>query len=134
MFCKARWSRSLLALALATAALAAGTVQAQTLLRWKFKPGQTLNYEIHQDSTGNIAGRPVDQTAKITMDMTWKVKSVDGEGNATLTVTIVRVRMKCDQPTKDMSFEYDSASKESPKGWPCSWHPASSRCSSSRSP
>ena len=117
MSCKVRWFRGLLALTVATAALSAGAVRAQTLLRWKFQPGQTLHYEVQQDvkTKGNVGAQAIGMTMKMTMDMTWKVDAVDAQGNGSLTMTLDRVRMKADLP-QGMSMEYDSASDKEPEG------------------
>jgi hypothetical protein len=103
------------ALALLIASLT--TAQAQTMLRWKLQPNQTLHYSIGQDVISNFEsnGQPVQMTVTQQLDMRWQVEAVDADGAATLSQTIDRVRIKV-EPSGQPAVEYDSAAKEEPQG------------------
>lgn len=112
-----RPARSAVGLAIVLGLLAAGPAQGQTLLRWKYKPGESLHYVMNQDMTQNISGgeTPVKVTTNVVMDMTLKVEAVDEKGVATLTQTLDRIHMKTQAP-QGMVVEYDSASEKPPEG------------------
>ena len=85
---------------------------ARTLLRWKFKPGETLDYVITQEWSQKIQKgdkAPMTGTMKLSMDNVWKVESVDNEGVATINRTIDRMRMKVRGP-HGVHMEFDTAS------------------------
>jgi hypothetical protein len=106
--------------------VASRSAHAQTLLRWKFTPGETLRYVSTLEMTENarIADKiPVTVTMTIgfTYDDTWKIKSVDKAGVATIDRTIDRIQMKIQGPlTKQGSqgalVDFDSASDKEPTG------------------
>jgi hypothetical protein len=87
-------------------------------LRWKFKVGEKLTCSISQDMNMNIdAGQTGDLTRVVhqSMDMTWNVEGVNDEGDAVITQSIDRVRMKVDAPG-GQGFEYDSDAEEPAAG------------------
>jgi hypothetical protein len=98
-------------------ASALGTAEAQTLLRWKLQPDQTLRYLIRQDMASNfeLGGKPARMAVAQLLDVRWKVESVDADGAASFSQTIDRIRVKLEQ-TDQQAVEYDSASKEELQG------------------
>jgi hypothetical protein len=74
--------------------LAASQAQAQIALRWKWNQGEKLAYVLQDNYTSKST---VDQqffelTQDLTLDTTWHVKSVGLTGEASIVVTIERVR------------------------------------------
>lgn len=88
------------------------SVAAGELLRWKFKAGDDLHYRMVQDTQiRTVAAAKTGKTSIAqTIDMTWKVTSVDADGVAEMTQTIDRMRMKATSPEGVM--EADSASDQ----------------------
>lgn len=97
-----------------------GAARADAPLRWKFKPGETVHYNLIQKTettmklaNGRTGGSKVSQNS----DVRWTVESVSPEGVAELTQTIDRVRVRMDSVAGQPPFEYDSASDEpAPEG------------------
>ncbi len=81
---------TLVLLALASAS----TVQAQTDLKWVFKPGETLRYEFSQNTTSKfvVQGQEISNINDLKIVMTWKVDSVAPDGTASIAQTIDHVR------------------------------------------
>jgi len=102
-------------LAIPILALLAGSVQAQTTLKYKFKEGDKLNYamEMTQKQTMNVQGMEVETVTTQSMDMSWVIKSLKGD-KAQVTQTIERIRVKVDSPFA--GFEYDSKDGKEPEG------------------
>jgi hypothetical protein len=100
------------------ALLGAAAAQAAPIkLEWKFVEGQKTKYRIVQDMVidMDVAGQSVRMTMTQTMDLTWKVASVDEQGTADMTQTIDRLQMKLrGAPGADVS--YDSDSDRKPEG------------------
>jgi hypothetical protein len=88
-------------------------------LRWKFTPGQKLNYNMVQDMTMGTAGGPLGPqsvTMRQEMVMTWQVEGVDEKtGEAVIKQKFDQVKMKMTLPGLG-GFEYDSKSEEPPMG------------------
>jgi len=84
-------------------------------LKWKFKEGEVIRYELVQKTEtkmkagGREGGSKVEQIS----DVRWNVQSVSAEGLAQMTQTIDRVRVTMDTPGQP-TFKFDSASKEDP--------------------
>ena len=94
-------------------ATAARAEEARTL-RWKFVEGETKRYALEQEmvSEQTSKDRSTKTTVKQTMDVTWKIKSVDDEGLAEMTQTVDRVRMKVLRPAEaGPPLAFDSAEK-----------------------
>jgi hypothetical protein len=87
----------------------AGSASAE-VLRWKFKPGEVLHYAMEQKTVTNVKGvdRESKSTRSLTIDMSWKVNSVTGAGDAEITQRVDRVRMRLEEPPF-MPFEFDSS-------------------------
>ena len=84
------------------------SAQAQTTLRWKFKQGEKLHYSMDQKMLMkmSVMGMDIEIKNTQTMDMTWAVLDVSEGGQAKMTQTIDRIRMKMDSPM--FALEYDS--------------------------
>jgi hypothetical protein len=110
-------------LVVASLAVAVGLqaeARADAPLRWKFKAGETVHYNLIQktDTTMKLAdGRTGGSKVSQNSDIRWTVESVSADGVAELTQTIDRIRVRMDSVTGQPPFEYDSASDEPlPKG------------------
>jgi len=104
-------------LAALIALMGVSEVQAGKALKWKFKPGEKLNYALVRKESNNInaGGVEFEIQMKQIMDLSWNVKSVASDGTAEITQTIDRVQLKMNTPfTGD--FAYDSKSEEEPEG------------------
>jgi hypothetical protein len=101
-------ARSIVCSSLAVVLLSAATAEAQTTLRWKFKPGDKLTYVTEQSTTsvGNVMGMEFETKMTQLTDMTWSVKSVDSQGVADMVQIIERIRMNMETPFGN--FDYDS--------------------------
>src|SRR5947209_537839 len=104
----ARTALNRMLLAAAILGLAAVPAQAQVTLRYKFKEGEQLHYEMQQnmDMKMNIAGNDIAMKMHQQMDMTWKIAKVDADGKAQLAQRIDSIRMTMDTPMGKV--EYDS--------------------------
>lgn len=100
------------ALALALAAGSAGAAE----LRWKFKAGDVLRYEMEQKTVTDIKanGQEVNTTLTQTIDTTWTVASVADDGTGELSQRIDRVRTKVD--SNAIAFAFDSDEDKAVEG------------------
>jgi hypothetical protein len=100
------------------ALLAAPTARADTSLRWKFQKGQKLTYVMTQKSSSKteVGGNSINQQQDQIIDMTWEVKDVDAQGNASMTQTIDRMRLKVTGPQPGMVSDLDTKSDQAPEG------------------
>jgi len=108
------WTTGGLAAVLLGTALA-GAADAATL-RWQFKEGETLHYQMEQSTVTQLKaanGQDIKTTNNQTIDMTWKIGKVT-DGAADITQTIDRIRTKIDAPFG--AFDYDSKSGKEPEG------------------
>jgi RNA polymerase sigma factor (sigma-70 family) len=91
------------------------------LLRYKFKEGDTFSY-VTEKKTETLMGVPGHQVQLLithTYDVTWKVKAVDSDGNAQVTLTIDRFRYVHDETLPvGRALEFDSAKQRNPQGLP----------------
>lgn len=101
--------------ALLIAGAAATTAQAQSTLRWKFQPGETLNYQMGQKSTSKLSrmGQSVETSITQTIDTAWTAKSVEN-GIADVTIKIQRLRSNLTAPNATLNF--DSQNEKPPEG------------------
>jgi hypothetical protein len=99
--------------------IAASTaLRAEEPLRWKFKVGEKLDYNMVQEMTMAAAGGGVGQagtTMRQEMDMVWDVQGVNDQGEAVIRQKFDRVKMKMTTPLG--GFEYDSKSETAPTGF-----------------
>jgi Family of unknown function (DUF6263) len=85
--------------------------RADTQLRWKFHPGDKTRYEMTMAMTQEMKSGDMPLEVKMTqiMEMTWEVKDVSEDGDATMNQTIDRVRMEMTLPTPGQApIKYDS--------------------------
>jgi hypothetical protein len=114
-----KYTGTLLIAFVALASIAATSVQAEGPLRWKFKVGEKLDYNMVQEMQMAASGAALPQEMKTSMrqemNMTWDVQGVDDKtGEAVIRQKFDRVKMKMATPVG--SFEYDSKSEEAPTG------------------
>jgi hypothetical protein len=96
----------------------ATSAKAAEALRWKFKVGEKLDYDMVQEMSMSQSGPQIPQmntTMRQEMNMTWDVLGVDDKsGEAVIKQKFDRVKMKMTTPLG--GFEYDSKSEEAPTG------------------
>lgn len=114
-----RWRRARVLTLLIAAAMLAGpaaAAPAAEVLRWKFKPGETLKFSVEQKVIMSTRGAEIERksTRTHTLDFTWKVLSVDASGEAEITHRIERIRLKSEEPPL-ATFDFDSASTGPPQ-------------------
>lgn len=100
--------------------VAAGGVpaQAQTTLRYKFKSGERINYEMEQRMSMqmNAMGRDVKMDTSQIFDMAWTIGTVDADGKAKMTQKIERIRFVMDAPPPLGRVEYNSRDNKELEG------------------
>jgi hypothetical protein len=98
--------------------LLAAPAQAQTTLRYKFKQGETLNYELQQkmDMKMSVAGKDIAMAMNQNIGMTWKVLEVDASGKARISQKMDRIKMTMEGPAPIGKMEYDSKDSKEPEG------------------
>jgi hypothetical protein len=101
------------ALAFVALTLLPDPAAAQTTLRYKFKEGETLKYAMDQKMkmTMNIMGKAIEMNMDQTADMTWKIESVDSEGNAKLAIKFGRTKMSMDTPMGKVQVDSDDTNE-----------------------
>ena len=84
-------------------------------MRWKFKPGEQLNYVMDRQIDGklNLSGADITFKASMIFDTTWKVKSVAADGSANIEQTLDRLQVNMSSPLGG-SLEFDSANPTKP--------------------
>ena len=93
------------------------TVQADKILRYKFKQGDKLSYEMKQtmDIKMNVVGQIIDLKMNQTIEMLQDVKAVDSEGVASIVQKISRIQMEVKGPPGS-EMKYDSKDNKKPEG------------------
>jgi hypothetical protein len=92
------------------------TAQEQEL-RWKFKPGDKIGYNIVQDSTLSAEGNPAASlNMRQEMDIRWDVAGVNEQGEAVVQQKFERVKLKMTLPMPIGVIELDSKSEAPPMG------------------
>ena len=78
----------------------AGPVQAQTTLRYQYKEGETIPYTVDQNMkmSMNIAGKDLDITMDMGMEILWKVKKVHEDGKAEMGFKFTSAKVTMDTP------------------------------------
>ncbi|HTM53543.1 MAG TPA: DUF6263 family protein [Pirellulales bacterium] len=112
--------RTLRLFSLALALLAVGaSALAESELRWKFKPGEKLQYVIERSAEGkvNLTGAEFAFKMGMTFDTTWNVKAVAADGTADLEQTVDRIQIGMSSPLAG-SVNFDSKSTEKPDAGP----------------
>jgi hypothetical protein len=97
----------------------ATSAQAEEALRWKFKVGEKLDYDMVQQMSMEMSGapfpKPLTTEMRQEMNMSWDVQGVDDKtGEAVIKQKFDRVKMKMNSPIG--AFDYDSKSEEAPTG------------------
>ena len=106
---------STLRIGLAAAFLAAGSValgdDSPTPPRWKFHAGDTIRYVFHQDNIviTKVNGKEIPNNSQLTLDLTWKVKSVAANGTAEIEQTVERARSKIETADQKIAFDSNDA-------------------------
>jgi hypothetical protein len=101
---------------MAVCLLATGAARAaEAPLRWKFKPGDTLDYVLERASDGKLSVCGADLAIKISMtfDTSWKVKSVAADGTGSLEQTVDRIQINMSSPLAG-ELNYDSKQADVP--------------------
>ena len=95
-------------LALPLGSCGMGTAQAQAI-QWKFKNGEVLRYVMEQKTVVGVkeGGRETKSTRSHTLNLSWTVKNVSGNGEAEIAHRIERVRLRIEAPPY-MPFDFDS--------------------------
>lgn len=96
-------------------AISALPAQAQTKLRWKFKPGESVNYEMVMDISQDMSIQDMQIKSKMVqnIDMVWKAQSVNKDGSTVLDQTIERVRVEMAPPVPGQpGIKFDSAAEK----------------------
>ncbi len=90
---------------------------ADKLLRWKLRPGQSLQLVFQQetDMTTSLGGVDMRSTANMGMSIQWDVADVSTDGTARISQSIRRLTMKMNVPG-NQQVEFDSASPEQAEG------------------
>lgn len=88
----------------------------QTLLRWKLKPGETLDLIVQQETESQVAFSGKSATTKIdlTVGLDWQVTVADDK-EIKLKQTIKEIKLKLQSPQGGL-IEYDSATAARPTG------------------
>jgi hypothetical protein len=88
----------------------------QTLLRWKLKPGESLNLTVQQETESQVAFSGKSATTKIdlTVELHWLVTAADDKGFK-IKQTIKDVKLKLQSPQGGL-IEYASAATARPAG------------------
>jgi uncharacterized protein DUF6263 len=84
---------------------------AQTLLRWKLKPGDSLALQTRQEIQSQVAfsGKSATTTIDLNVQLTWNVTAAD-ENQITLKQTIEQIQLKLATP-QGAAVDFDSAGK-----------------------
>ena len=84
--------------------------QGETVLRWKFTPGDAFQLVMQGNTTvkTSTGDTPVTMTATYVAEMSQVIESVDANGVASVTQTINRLRQKMSSP-QGVVMDYDSA-------------------------
>jgi hypothetical protein len=93
---------------------AAGSEAAATTLRWKFKAGDSLRYQLVQTQSMTTRVKdPAPQEFKqgfaLTIDQVWTVRSVDASGVASIAHTIERIRTTAELPVGKLTYDSKEA-------------------------
>ena len=104
----------ILGLALCSLLASAASLTAQTTLQFKFKEGDTLNYEIQQKAkqTTKVMDMDIESTMDQSMEMSWKILKVNEDGSARVQIKFGRARMSITAPM--VKIDVDSKDENEP--------------------
>lgn len=96
--------------AVAAVVASATAVAADAPVRWKFKPGETLNYVLERGADGKmkLSGSELGIKMGMVFDTTWKVATVESDGTGNIEQTIDRIQINMESPLAG-TVKYDSA-------------------------
>ena len=94
-------------LALAVFAITDLRADAQTKLRYQFKAGEKLPYELEQKMkmAMNVGGQNIEMNMTQNVDLIWDVKSVDKDGKASMVQRFDRIRFVMEGPMGKIEFD-----------------------------
>jgi hypothetical protein len=103
--------------AVAILSVGVSAARADAAPRWKFTPGQSLNYVLERNVDGkmSLAGNEFGIKMGMTFDTTWTCKNVSDDGTANLEQRIDRIQIGMDSPLVG-KVAYDSSVNEAPGG------------------
>ena len=95
----------------------AESVADDSLLRWKFQPGELRKIEVQQTLVldSSFQDLPIKISNEMGLVMTWRVELVDPEQVAHLVMRLDRLRIKLTIPERE-TVDFDSASDDEPAG------------------
>ncbi|MFO0969079.1 MAG: hypothetical protein U0793_26290 [Gemmataceae bacterium] len=104
-------------LALTILFAAAVAAEGQTLLRYKFKEGQKLEYtsESKMKMTSDLGGIKIVINMSQNMEMSWKIDKVTSDGSAELVMRLDRMVMDIEAPPPIGAVRVDSNDKMDPE-------------------
>lgn len=91
----------------------------ETTLRWRFQPGEKLDYRMMQTAKLDLTlagGSKLVTKVERTFDFHWSVQSVDPNGMGTIAVQVTAVKLRVMGPGGQEAV-YDSAGEEEPRGF-----------------
>ena len=94
---------------------------AEATLRWKLKTGETLRYEFRQKNEIKVkaaGGQGSDNTTELTIDLTWKVKGVNQDGTAEVTLVVDRVRSEIRLGPQTIKYDSKDQAADDPGARP----------------
>jgi hypothetical protein len=99
------------------ALLHAGPLFAQTAFKYKFKPGDTLRYDltIGTKATAKVDDKDFGGEHQQIITMTWKVESVDDKGTAKIRLKVDRVKISADENKKRVEVSSDDKQEPADK-------------------
>jgi Family of unknown function (DUF6263) len=114
-----RWSRpvvspflpaSVLLVAACVFGASAAPAGSAEVLRWKFKPGETLRFSVEQKLIMSMKSADTERKSNRTqnVEMSWKILGVGSDGSAEITQKIERIRLREESPPL-MTLDFDSA-------------------------
>jgi hypothetical protein len=97
-------------LSIAMIAISGSRSEAQTKLRYHFKAGEVLHYDLEQTTrtaASALIGSLIDLSSTLHLDLTWEVTNVAPDGKAKITVGMERIRYRLFNAA-GASNEYDT--------------------------
>ncbi len=103
---------------IAVSSFSPSVVKAQSVLKYRFRPEQKLNYELKQTLTTKTENADHESRNTITqhLNLSTVIEKVLPDGSARVKKSIDRIRIKATQPGNNEGLEYDSASNNEVTG------------------
>jgi hypothetical protein len=97
---------------------ATAEAQAQTLLRYKFKTGDKLQYVMEQkmNMKMDFGGQQITAETTQTVELSWNITGVEPDGKAKMTQRIDRIKFDMNGPPPIGKVEYDSKTGKEAEG------------------